>query len=1097
MLHDPNEPNFPSISPTSFAFSQPTEFRLNNVGFTLREFEIMACIISGRTSRKAIASMLFISPGTVATHLRNVMNKLKCNSLESVREIIEHSNQLNFLQDFYKHLLWQEIYNSLLLKLKQRLSAIKIDSVINLMCSSTEYPTLHNDLEYLQSVILYLGLNPTLNIKTIGAPGISETCINLNFSTTLHLDGYFVISSYGSIDMLLIDVLNKIIEPKLIVDLIEDYKNVKLENNTLPPQPSTLISSQYSFWERSVSFFSSLNKLALVISLSLFVPSLCIFVGYRLYYIPSHSTLTRSDLALPLQGACLPRTELVKSIQQKLSVDQQIPIVALVGMSGVGKTMLARMVSKQHSGSLVWELNAHSLSSLTASFKDLADGLAKTAEQKKELAYINNLNNGDAKDRKLLSFVKEALTKEKDWLLIFDNVDSLSDINAYIPLDPKTWGIGKVILTTCNSNLEHAYFLPKENIVEVQELSPEESLELFIATVCGSRAVGSSERLEIAEFLKHIPPFPLDISVTAQYILHNQITYSDYLERMQQQGFHETQENLLKEIHQHSHSRHHLLSLSIQHVLETQPEFVDLFLMICMLDANHIPRVFLESSKSKLSVDNFMLQMKKYSLIHQDSDATNIKTFSIPKVTQDIGMQYLNEFIGAHNFPHRKLAIIQLIEHVVQSVLDAEDNEYLKLLAPHLKRLIAAEDISATTQAALKCLLGCTYYYLGNVEPTIQLIIEAVPQLESNPLGQELKIAMALSCLGDSLRNKGKYDESMKSLETSLKIYSQKENMSIHHARTLTYLGNTYRAKGSYGKAKTVLQQSIDIYKQHPHYFEESAQPQGVLSTIYRDLGEYKSARDLMEKSLRLYKEQNKYLMWYIGISLCLGSTYTALGDPQKAQSTLEKCDKLIHTSYSEQHPLYPWILIYLGDSLLHQGQVESAKKALEHGTEMFKTLLGDKNLGYAIGLTRTSAIYLELNDLNKATQLLEQSCQLLENNFGKDHFQLGYPKYLLGRIMMRKTDLDQAECYLKTSLDLYTQINHTDMHYPLTALAEVYDERAKKEKEHKNIPTALLHEQQARDYLNRALNIVKERCIENSTHELKILALRKKLKFD
>lgn len=571
MLHDPTESNFPSISTTSFAFSHIHEFKLNKISFTLREFEIMACIISGRTSRKAIASMLFITPGTVATHLRNVMNKLKCNSLESIREIIEHSDQLNFLQDYYKHLLWQETYNALLLKLKQRLSAIKTDSVINLMCCSTEYPALHNDLEYLQAVILYLGINPTLNIKTIGASDTSDSSINLHFSSTVHLDGYFVISSYDSIDMLLIDVLNEIIEPKLIADLIDDYKNVKLEDTLPPPQSYTRISSQSSFWERSVSFFSSLNKRSIVISMSLVVASLCILAGYRLYYTVTHSTLTRSDLAVPIAGTCLPRTELVTSIQHKLSVDQPIPVVALVGMSGVGKTMLARMVSKQHTGSLVWELSAHNLSSLNASFKDLADGLAKTVEQKKELAYINNLNNGDAKDRKLLSFVKEMLMKEKDWLLMFDNVDSLSDINAYIPLDPKTWGKGKVILTTCNSNLQHAYFLPQDNIVEVQELSPEESLELFITTVCGSRSVGASERLEIAEFLKHIPPFPLDISVTAQYILHNQITYSDYLERMQQQGFHETQENLLKEMHQHSHSRHHLMSLSIQHVLKLNP----------------------------------------------------------------------------------------------------------------------------------------------------------------------------------------------------------------------------------------------------------------------------------------------------------------------------------------------------------------------------------------------------------------------------------------------------------------------------------------------------------------------------------------------
>lgn len=1093
MLHESTELSPPSLSTTSFAFDSINEFKLNNMSFTTRELDVISCVMNGRTSKKAIAAMLLISPGTVATHIRNIMLKLHCNSLESIREIIEHSDQLSFLQDYYKHLLWQETYNALLLKLKQRLSSIQINSVINLMCSTMEYPALHNDLEYLQAVILYLGLNPTLSIKTIGSSDIPDSSINFYFSSALPINGYFVMSTYDSIDMLLIDVLNEIIEPKLIADLIDDYRNVTLEDTLPQYQSYTRISSHTSLWNRVFSFYRSLSLRARIAGLSAMVGSIGIIAGYSLFYAPNHPTLTRSDLAVPIAGTCLPRSELVTSIQQKLSGDHQIPIVALVGMSGVGKTMLARMVSKQHTGSLVWELSAHNLSSLKASIKDLADGLAKTADQKKELGYINNLNNGDAKDRKLLSFVKEALLKEKNWLLIFDDVDSLSDINAYIPLDPKTWGMGKVILTTCNSNLQNAYFLPKDNIVEVQELSPEESLALFIKIVCGARSVDTSEQLEIAEFLKHIPPFPLDISVTAQYILHNQISYSDYLERMQQQGFHETQETLLKEMHQHSHSRHHLMSLSIQHVLETQPEFVDLFLMICMLDAGHIPRIFLESSKSKLIVDNFMLQMKKYSLIHQDTDATNIKTFSIPKVTQDIGLQYLREFIGAQNLPHRKLAVIQSVEHVVKSVLDAEDNEYLKILTPHLKRLIALDDISPISQANLKCLLGCTYYYLGNDDLTIELVTDGISQLDSNPLGHELKIAVSLSCLGESYRNKGMYNEGIAVLEKALGIYAQRDSMSINHARTLTYLGNAYRLKGIYGKAKTVLQQSIDIYKRHPKYQGESAQPLGVLSTVHRDLGEYKAACSLMEKSLELYKSHEQHHMWTIMIGLCLGSSYTSIGDPQKGQNTLETCNNLIHKRYSEDHPLYPWILMYLGDSLRHQGNLEGAKKYLEEANTLFEARYSDHHSGHGHCLGRLGAVYVECGNLEKATQLIDHAYLILNETFGKDHFQLGYPQYLLGRAKLKQTELDKAESYLKTSLELYTQVNHTDMHYPLTALAEVYAEKAKKEKELKNITTSLHHEQQARDYLTRALNIVKERCIENSTHELKILALRKK----
>lgn len=189
--------------------------------------------------------------------------------------------------------------------------------------------------------------------------------------------------------------------------------------------------------------------------------------------------------------------------------------------------------------------------------------------------------------------------------------------------------------------------------------------------------------------------------------------------------------------------------------------------------------------------------------------------------------------------------------------------------------------------------------------------------------------------------------------------------------------------------------------------------------------------------------------------------------------------------------------MLYLGDSIRHQGNIEGAKKYLEQANVLFETRYRDHHSGHGHCLARLGALYVEGGDLEKATQLIDHAHQILEDNFGKNHFQLSYPLYWMGKIMLKNAKLDQAESALKTSLEQYTQVNHTDMHYPLVALAEVYSERAKKEKEYKNIPAALLHEQQARDYLTRAINLVKERCIENSTHELKILALRKKLQID
>jgi outer membrane protein OmpA-like peptidoglycan-associated protein len=74
--------------------------------------------------------------------------------------------------------------------------------------------------------------------------------------------------------------------------------------------------------------------------------------------------------------------------------------------------MVARMVGKQHTGDVVWELTADSLSTLKTSFKELADALARTSEQQALWRHIQSMPQGEAKDKKTLAFVKAVLQKE-------------------------------------------------------------------------------------------------------------------------------------------------------------------------------------------------------------------------------------------------------------------------------------------------------------------------------------------------------------------------------------------------------------------------------------------------------------------------------------------------------------------------------------------------------------------------------------------------------------------------------------------------------------------------------------------------------------
>lgn len=76
--------------------------------FTERELDILACIITGRTSRKSIASALNISTATVASYMRGIMQKLECSSWEYVRAYIESENMVDFLREHYKNSVCSE-----------------------------------------------------------------------------------------------------------------------------------------------------------------------------------------------------------------------------------------------------------------------------------------------------------------------------------------------------------------------------------------------------------------------------------------------------------------------------------------------------------------------------------------------------------------------------------------------------------------------------------------------------------------------------------------------------------------------------------------------------------------------------------------------------------------------------------------------------------------------------------------------------------------------------------------------------------------------------------------------------------------------------
>lgn len=77
---------------------------INNINFTNREIDIIACLLNDRSTKK-IASFLLISNRTVENHISNIMTKLKCNSRENIIDFLEKSEQLPLLKNHYSNIL--------------------------------------------------------------------------------------------------------------------------------------------------------------------------------------------------------------------------------------------------------------------------------------------------------------------------------------------------------------------------------------------------------------------------------------------------------------------------------------------------------------------------------------------------------------------------------------------------------------------------------------------------------------------------------------------------------------------------------------------------------------------------------------------------------------------------------------------------------------------------------------------------------------------------------------------------------------------------------------------------------------------------------
>ncbi len=425
----------------------------------------------------------------------------------------------------------------------------------------------------------------------------------------------------------------------------------------------------------------------------------------------------RSDLLVPNDVVFLKRSQIIKQVTKKFKEKSPIKVIAFVGVGGSGKTTLARDFGKSCSAPVVWEINAETRESLMHSFNKLAYALSKTAEQKEEIILIEKMQDVEEKEKQLLIFVQKQLKEQSSWLLIYDNVESFSDLKQSFPQDANVWGAGKVIITTRDSNILNS--VKANNVIQVDQLNPEEAITLFIRILYNGdpNIIPAEQGAKILNkaraFLTKIPPFPLDVSIAAYYIKNVGITFDQYLEKIKKidRDFDKNQQIFLREVSDYTQTRYSIITSSLDKLIENNPEYKDLLLFVCLLDSQDIPKCLFEFYTRPLSLDYFLHDLKKYSLITSISDdGVFCLHRSMQMLSQKFILSKLTEKDKGELISNYIEAIQRFYEHYVKN-----DYKRVSSLIPHLEAFLRNIERVSLAEKDKEMSIQKIKYILGNV----------------------------------------------------------------------------------------------------------------------------------------------------------------------------------------------------------------------------------------------------------------------------------------------------------------------------------------------------------------------------------------------
>lgn len=964
---------------------------IGEVTFTQREIDIIACVISGHSTKKA-AAFLGISPKTVEHHIRSVTLKVGCRSQEGIIDFIERSDRFNEVREYYACFL-----------LKKR----SLSSDQNSLLMQKQYDSL-------------------LQSKTDNAPSSNK----ISTHSFLHAINYFWPKKlHWSIISIAIFFVFACISLMAYKNSFKDFFSIfdstlNIKNNALPLT-----------WNipRQDNLFIGRKKLLQTIQQELNVSSS--------FY---DKKMTKSDKKISwvvftgLGG--VGKTQLALNYIQKSKVpytvrawfysensealkSQYIDFAKTLGINGRepsfedAKTYVNQWL-KQNPGWLLVYDNAANYEDIKNYLPDQGGNIIITTRNQvwpntfkvididimseaeaielisSLLKHHNTLDQEGAAMQELVkklgylplalaqaaAFIDQSSIRISNYLQLYKTHEQLLLQEDAKPIGTDhlpvaaTWNISLRAIANEAKNFQSSSN-PLNLLMLCAYLAPERIPKQMLLTWISEKYPGQNAEILLAKFINKLRQYSM-------------ITINDN----ESITIHRLVQSVLREQHQY-------LPENLKQLIETPTVewFNGMFRAFnkVLLIKNHI-----------IEVEQRMLQLLPHLqtfINHYDELWPNQSSLELGKILYNVA-HILRFYLGE----------TQLSKNYYTRALSIQRKYYIKDNIEIAKTLVG---------------LGNVYRESGDHELAKKLLTEALYIVENQGEKglQQIEIPRILHNLASVHRRSGDPLTAKVLLERALKLCEANPHTTlaglagehIEVSLILTKLGNVYVDLGNTKKAKEILKQAIMTGQEHygkNHIWVSD--PMHSLGNTYLSEGHYQEACKILEEIFKIRENYYGKDHRWVGILLTnLGHCYAKMGNTKQGIQLLERALEIVKKSYGDHYIRVSLAQKHLAEAYLLSGNYPLAKKLLLQALSTEEKYYTSNFSEIANTLLLISELYLKLGDLEQAKHFFERAVAIKRKLYDENSPELGKALLVQLKIQLQMKDKASAralalKCY-------------------------------------------------------------------------------------